>query len=61
MRLKTAAIEFVTEKFSSISSSGDWKKELADFPSLLTDKIDTPSSLSDSLKGDFRRYQMKSD
>ena len=37
IRLKQAAIEFATENLSEISSSCDWKKELADFPSLLTD------------------------
>ena len=61
MRLKQAAIEFATENLSEISSSCDWKKELADFPSLLTDMIDTFSSLSDSLKGDLMRYQKQSD
>ena len=61
MRLKKAAIKFTTENLSSISSSCDRKKESADFPSLLTDIIDTFSSLSDSLMGDLRRYQKQSD
>ena len=61
MRLKKAAIKFATENLSSISSTCDWKKELADFPSLLSDIIDTFSSLSDSLKGDLMRYQKQSD
>jgi len=61
LRLKKAAIEFATENLSTISSSCDWKNELADFPYLLTDIIDTFSSLSDSLQRKLRRYQKQSD
>jgi len=59
--LKEAAIEFATENLSEISSSCDWKNELADFPYLLTEIIETFSSLSDSLKGELRRYEKMSD
>ena len=48
--LKTAALNFAAENMKSISSSCDWKKELASVPSLLTDMIETFSTISDSLK-----------
>jgi len=48
--LKTAALNFAAENMKSISSSCDWKKKLASVPSLLTDMIETFSTISDSLK-----------
>jgi len=47
LKLRRAAVKYATENMTSISNTCDWKKELARFPSLMTDMIDT---LSDSLK-----------
>merc|ERR1719342_503603 len=54
--LKTAAFNFAAENMKSISSSCDWKKELASVPSLLTDMIETFSTISDSLKKSLRDF-----
>merc|ERR1712098_471558 len=41
LKLRRAAVKYATENMTSISNTCDWKKELARFPSLMTDMIDT--------------------
>jgi len=50
LELRKAALNYAAENMSSISSSCDWKKELAGVQSLMTDMIETFATMSDSLK-----------
>jgi len=51
--LRKAALQFAVENIKSISNSLDWKKELAAFPSLMTDLIESLMTMTESLKGDL--------
>jgi len=53
LKLRKGALKFTTENMKAISSSCDWKKELAAFPSLMADMIDMFTTISDSLRNEL--------